>query len=76
MRVTIVHIPDQTKQDPISGKILVEADGIQKEIDASVFYNSIKGKDELSGKVIISGAPLIGLGGSVPTRGETDKSTF
>jgi|GEM_PF-3013963 len=39
VRVTILEVPDETKADPVDGKILVEVDGVQGRIEASVFYN-------------------------------------
>ncbi len=75
VRVTIVKIPDETKADPVDGKILVEADGIQTEIHASVFYNCIKGPDTCP-ESFVTNVPLIGHGGSVPTRGGTSHANF
>ena len=75
VRVTIIRIPDGTKTKPTDGKIVVEADGIQTEIFASIFYNCIGGPDTCP-DCFTSDTPLIGLGGSVPTRGETSHARF
>ncbi|MEK7085404.1 MAG: hypothetical protein AAB953_00110 [Patescibacteria group bacterium] len=77
VRVTIVEIPDSTRADAVDGRILVEADSVRADMYASVFYNCIPGRDTISGKDFTSdGGPLIGLGGAVPTRGETSHANY
>jgi hypothetical protein len=75
VRLTVVEVPDETRDAPVGGEILVEVDGIREMISASVLYNCIPGRD-MCPEVLVSNVPLIGHGGNVPTRGETSHSTF
>lgn len=63
VRITIVSIPEATMADAVGGTILVKADGVEAEIQASVFYNSIKGKDRGMKRTISEGTHTGGWGG-------------
>lgn len=78
VRVTIVEVPEETRNSAVGGNILVEAEGVQDWIDASVFYNCIKRVRDLGCFVSASGEPadLMGHGTALPTRGEGSHSTF
>lgn len=75
IRITITNIPQETINNPSDGKIMVSADGLEAEINCSVFYNCIPGKDTTP-IGFSSGGNLMGHGDSLPTRGEGSHSTF
>lgn len=76
--MTILEIPEETRENAVSGKILVEVGGTEAWIDCSVFYNSIYEPYEPVSFSTIDGSPtnLIGGGGAIPTRGETSHANF
>lgn len=76
VHVKIMHIPEETQQDVVDGKILVEADGIQAEIYASLIYNSIGVERSMPDIIVSDGLSWAGWGTAVPTRGDTSHSTF
>lgn len=78
VRVTIVEIPEETKNSPIGGSIVVETDdGFRATIDSSVFYNCIRGKDTCPIALVTKDGSSANLfGTSEPTRGDTSHSSF
>ena len=75
VRVTIVEIPEETRRDAVSGRMVVEVDGLRAEMDSSVFYNSMFRHRPMP-DVVVSNGLLAGWGAPVPTRGDTSHSTF
>ncbi len=75
VRITIKNIPQATIDNHISGTMLVSAGGVEAEMDCSVFYNCIPGRDT-DPIAFSSGGHLMGHGNALPTRGEGSHSNY
>ncbi|MEK9160065.1 MAG: hypothetical protein AAB383_05035 [Patescibacteria group bacterium] len=78
VRVTIVEIPEETRNSAMHGPILVEVEGVRGRMDSSVFSNCISNPESHKSFVSASGESLdlMGDGTALPTRGEGSHSSF